>query len=76
MTSLYWSYDEFQRLKSVKCHLGSNWEMFWPAFEMIASAASLLMLVSCSLIFSCLMGDDETVGEIVEPEVEDLKSDA
>ena len=22
------------------------------------------------------MGDDETVGEIVEPEVEDLKSDA
>ena len=50
--------------------------MFWPAFEMIGSAASLLMLVSCSLIFSCLMGDDETVGEIVEPEVEDLKSDA
>lgn len=51
--------------------------MFWPAFEMIASAASLLMLVSCSLIFSCLMGGDETIGEeIVEPEVEDLKSDA
>ena len=50
--------------------------MFWPAFEMIASAASLLMLVSCSLIFSCLMGDNEAVGEIVEPEVEDLKSDA
>ena len=51
--------------------------MFWPAFEMIASAASLLMLVSCTLIFSCLMGDNEIVdGEIVEPEVEDLKSDA
>ena len=51
--------------------------MFWPAFEMIASAASLLMLVSCTLIFSCLMGDNEIVdGEVVEPEVEDLKSDA
>jgi hypothetical protein len=62
---------------NIKKEKGSNWEMFWPAFEMIASAASLLMLVSCSLIFSCLMGDDEIVdGEIVEPEVEDLKSDA
>ena len=60
----------------VKCNLGSNWEMFWPAFEMIASAASLLMLVSCSLIFSCLMGDNAAAGEIVEPQVEDVKSAA
>lgn len=75
MAPSWLSCDEYQYSVS-NCHLGSNWEMFWPAFEMIASAASLLMLVSCSLIFSCLMGDNEAVGEIVEPEVEDLKSDA